>query len=518
MMNDFAFYWRLFLRRLPITVGIIAVCTAAGVYQALRLPGIYQTSARLLVESAQLPEDLSDSIVDVAAAEEIQIISEQLLTRANLLDIAFDQDVFENYSEIPSDQIVERMRAATSINNQGGGRNRAMTINISFRARSGQIAADVVNEYVTRVLAASVELRTGRASDALDFFERTVERLSSELDEQSARISQFQMENADALPDEQNFRLQRQASLESTIAGGQRELSALVDQRARLIEIHEVTGQVDVGVGAVNLSPEQRQLETLELELSSLLSRLAPTHPRVTELERRIDALEARIAGTAPSSSEAQPEQRTSRQAILDLQLSQLDVQIENVEAVIRDAQAALEQVNNAISRTPLNAIMLQSLERDYANIQRQYDLAVARRAQARSGQLVELDGRGQRITLIESANVPRSPTSPNRRLIAASGFMIGVVIAVGLFVFLEFLNRTVRRSADINRSLGIEPLVTVPYFITKGERRRQLVRRLGGAAAAICIVAVALFLVNAMVMPLDQVADAVLDRLRNWL
>ena len=59
---------------------------------------------------------------------------------------------------------------------------------------------------------------------------------------------------------------------------------------------------------------------------------------------------------------------------------------------------------------------------------------------------------------------------------------------------------------------------MTVPYFITKGERRRQLVRRLGGAAAAICIVAVALFLVNAMVVPLDQVAAAVLDRLRNWL
>ena len=176
MMNDISFYWRLFLRRLPITVVIIAICSALGLYQAMRLPGIYTTSARLLVESPQLPENLSDSTVDVAAAEEIQIISEQLLTRANLLDIAFDLDVFENYSEIPSDQIVQSMREATAIRNQGG-RNRAMTINISFEARSGRIAADVVNEYVTRILAASVELRTGRASDTLDFFERAVDRL-----------------------------------------------------------------------------------------------------------------------------------------------------------------------------------------------------------------------------------------------------------------------------------------------------------------------------------------------------
>ena len=324
------------------------------------------------------------------------------------------------------------------------------------------------------------------------------------------------MENADALPGEQNFRLQRQAALESTIAGGQRELSALIEQRVRLIEIHEVTGQVDVGPSA-NLSPEQRQLEALELELSDLLSRLAPTHPRVTDLERRIAALEDRIAGTSLPASDQAP-QRTGQQAILDLQLGQLDVQIENVEAVIRDAEAALAQVNDAISRTPVNAITLQSLERDYDNIQRQYDLAVARRAQARSGQLAELDGRGQRITLIESADVPRNPSRPNRRLIAATGFAVGLAIASGLFLALELLNRSVRRPADINRSLGIEPLVTVPYFLSKGERRRQIAMRLGGFVAATGGIAVALYLVNTMVMPLDQFADAVLDQLRNWL
>lgn len=102
--------------------------------------------------------------------------------------------------------------------------------------------------------------------------------------------------------------------------------------------------------------------------------------------------------------------------------------------------------------------------------------------------------------------------------MIAATGFGVGLAIAAGLFLVLELLNRSVRRPADINRSLGIEPLVTVPYFLSKSERRRQIALRLGGFIVATGGIAAALYLVNTMVMPLDQVADAVLDRLRNWL
>jgi hypothetical protein len=72
--------------------------------------------------------------------------------------------------------------------------------------------------------------------------------------------------------------------------------------------------------------------------------------------------------------------------------------------------------LEDAIARTPLNAITLQGLERDYENIRVQYDSAVARLAQASTGERIELTSRGQRITLIEAANVPS-----NRRARTAS-------------------------------------------------------------------------------------------------
>jgi hypothetical protein len=73
-------------------------------------------------------------------------------------------------------------------------------LTLTFKAREAQIAADVVNEYVTQILAASVRLRTGQAGETLSFFEQEVQRLGDELERRSTRITEYQRENADALP------------------------------------------------------------------------------------------------------------------------------------------------------------------------------------------------------------------------------------------------------------------------------------------------------------------------------
>jgi hypothetical protein len=199
---------------------------------------------------------------------------------------------------------------------------------------------------------------------------------------------------------------------------------------------------------------------------------------------------------------------------VLDLQLGQIDAQIESLESVIAEANAELAQLEGAIARTPINAITLQGLERDYENIRVQYDSAVARLAQASTGERIELTSRGQRITLIEAANVPSEPARPNRRLIAAAGAAAGIGLAVGLFILLEILNRTVRRPVEISRALGIEPLATIPYISTRTER----FKRIGLRAAALLLVMAGLpaglWAIDTYYIPLDQLATDVLSRL----
>ncbi len=503
MMAEVKFYWSLLLRRLPVMLAIVILCSALGFVQAMRMPTSFTTEARLLVEA---PVIEGEGVANISADEEIQIIREQLMTRPNLLDIAEEHDVFVNYSALAPDTIVQRMRAATNIRSTGG-RNQATLITVSFTARSGQIAADIVNEYVTRIISASVDRVRGVADENLEFYEQEVDRLSAELAALSAEISRFQAENADALPGEQGFRLNRQAVLQERIASAQRELSSLIDQRARIIEIYETTGTINASDAA--LSDDQRQLRNLERELAQQLSTYTETAPQIVMLRRRIEQLREQVAAAAPEGGPV-----NSSQAVLDLQLGQIDTQIANLEGIVAEAEAELERLQDAIARTPLNAVTLERMQREYENAQGLYDRAADNLQQAQVDLRITETNRGRRITLTESASVPRQPSSPNRQMIALLGGMAGVGLAGGLFLLLEFLNRTVRRPVEIRRALGIEPLATVPYIQTRTERLKRFALR--GAYLVLVVVGLpaALWAVDTYYMPLDTLASAVLSRL----
>ena len=61
---------------------------------------------------------------------------------------------------------------------------------------------------------------------------------------------------------------------------------------------------------------------------------------------------------------------------------------------------------------------------------------------------------------------------------------MGGLGAALGFIVLWEMLNRSIRRPVELSQHLGIQPIITIPYIRTAGERRwrRWLI---GGRAAA---------------------------------
>jgi polysaccharide chain length determinant protein (PEP-CTERM system associated) len=514
MNFDLRFYWSLFLRRLPWMLAIIIACSGLAVVTALRAPTTFEADARLLVEEPQIPGELAASTVQTEANAAIEIIRQRLLTRANLLDIANEFNVFPNYSAMSPDDVVRQMQRATSIGSRGGGRNGSpVIVTVSFEARNGQIAANVVNEYVTRIVNANVELRIGRAEETLEFFQQEVNRLSTELDLQSARITEFQTQNADALPADQPFRLSRLSVLQERVASAERERATLEDQKTRIIEIFEATGSL-VAAGNAPLSPEQQQLQSLERELADALLVYSQENPRVQLLQRRIDQIRTQVADSATAAPEASEQTRDSARTALDVQLAQIDSQIESLETDIAQASVQITEIEEDIARTPGNNIILRSLERDYENVRRQYDAAVARLATASTGERIEVSARGQRISVIEAASVPRRPKDSNAIRTILMGVAAGIGLAGGLFVLLELLNRTVRRPAEVTGALGITPLATIPFFENP---RRRMVRRSVRIVVSLAILAgvpAALWAVDTYFMPLDQLASRILTRI----
>jgi polysaccharide chain length determinant protein (PEP-CTERM system associated) len=487
---------------------LFLLASCIGVVVALRLPTMYSTQATLLVEAAQI-DDVESVRVD--ANEQLDVIQQRLLTRANLIRVARDNTVFPNQNLMDPDDIVSQMRQRTRIR-RSSGRNSATVMTISFDGPRPEQVAAVVNQYVNVVLEINSDFRVGQAEGALEFFEQEVERLSDDLDLQSAKIVAFKSKNADALPENLDYRLSRQSLLQERLSRSERDLEAATLQRTNLMRIYEVTGSV---VPAnVPRTPEEQRLQDLENQLRTALTIYSETNPRVVLLRNQIKVLEGQVQQATALLNGSEDSSLPAEQATaLDISLAELDSRIENLVREIAEATEELETLQDSIARTPTNRISLEAMERDLANIQVLYSSAVTRLSQARMGERIELSAKGERITVLEPASVPTSPSGPNRTAIAGMGVGVGAGLAAGLFALLELLNQAIRRPADIVRALDITPLATVPRFETVADRRWRRTVQLGLLAVVIVAVPSLLWAIDTFYMPLDELFQKVIER-----
>jgi uncharacterized protein involved in exopolysaccharide biosynthesis len=94
MKSEIRFYFAVFVRRLHYFLVVFTLVSAASLTIAKILPPVYQSRARLLVESSQIPIELAAPTVRTGAPEALEIIEQRLMTRVNLLEIARAQNVF----------------------------------------------------------------------------------------------------------------------------------------------------------------------------------------------------------------------------------------------------------------------------------------------------------------------------------------------------------------------------------------------------------------------------------------
>lgn len=512
-MSELKFYASVFFRRLHYFLIVSVVVSAVSIIAAFSLPAAYETQTRLLLEGPQIPSELASSTVLVGLSEQLEIMEQRLMTRANLLSVARSREVFVDIEKMTADEIVEAMRARTVIKTAGGA-NPTPIMNISFEARHPRIAAEVLNEYLTLIERQNAEFRNARADNTLEFFQREVDRLNQDLDAQSARILEFKTTNSEALPENTQYRLDQQAKFQEQVRQIDRDITMLKSQGERLVQIFERTGQLE-GNSGVRLSPDEERLQEMRAQLDEALSVYTSENPRVKMLQSRVTQLEERIAARAETQEPAPDTVEQSRGSVtLDLQLSDIDARITLLQEQREETIKRLEELDKALARTPSNTVTLEELTRTYNNIEAQYNVAVDRLARASTGERIESLSQGQRISIIEPPAVPNRPTKPNRLLIAGGGTVFGIVAGLGLIVLIEALGRTARRPEDIVKRIGVRPLASIPYMRSRYEVFWKRLIRVALYLAILVGVPIATYAVHRYYLPLDLLADRAMNKL----
>lgn len=79
-----------------------------------------------------------------------------------------------------------------------------------------------------------------------------------------------------------------------------------------------------------------------------------------------------------------------------------------------------------------------------------------------------------ENVQVIDKAELPIFPVSPNKQLNYMIGIILGLAIGVGVIFLIEFLDDTVKTPEDVEKYTGLTVIGTIPVFQGKGRRIRN--------------------------------------------
>jgi uncharacterized protein involved in exopolysaccharide biosynthesis len=559
--------------------GLGAFLTVAGVAALLALlwPPVYRSAATILIEQQEIPQDLVRSTITSFADQRIELISQRVMTTANLLDIIREHGLYaDDFDTEPREVIVERMREDISrdmisadVVDPRSGRPTSATIafTVGFDSRSPELAARVANELTSLYLQENSETRREQAAEASSFLGDEAGRLSAEIAELEARLAVFKQANIDKLPELAELNLQSVDRTERDLADVQRERSLLVERKIYLeSELAQLNPSRDViaSDGAMILSPRER-LKSLQSQLAAMRGAYSPSHPAVVRTERMIASLEQELgitAATEPSVADELERARAERAALreqysdfhpeavrldrriveleqalraesaqnqggtspladadnpayvqLRAQLTAAEMELTALDAEERELEAKRAELEERLAQTPI-------IERDYDALTRDLDTARTRYREVRfseqsaqTAENLEMDAKGERFTLIEPPLVPQRPVAPNRWLILFLGVLLATGAAFGLVSLREAFDTSIHGPLDVQALARAAPLGVIPNIVTREDERRQRRLRYRVAFGAAGAIVVVLALAHFFVMPIDDLWFGALRR-----
>jgi uncharacterized protein involved in exopolysaccharide biosynthesis len=557
---DFGDYLAAFKRRRGLIVLVAGAIFFLGLVTAFVWPPTYEASATILIEEQEIPSELIQSTVTSYASQRIQVISQRVMSRTNLLEVIEKYDLYERARRLNTiEEVLLDMREDISIDminaevmDPRTGRPTAATIafTLGFQSDNPTQALKVTNELTSLYLEENLKSRTEKAAETYDFLTIEADRLSEEIDRLEQELAAFKEKNINTLPELRDLNTQILNRTESEISE--------VDNQIRNLEERSIYLQGQLALlepygGSDILSPTAR-LEALRTEYISLASRYSSDHPDVARVKREIRALE-KETGQTTSTDELLAQLRVLREQLASAEESytqehpdvkSLKRQITNLEAEASRAAATpviglptatpdnpayvnlnsqlaaaageirslrnkraqlvakISDYESRLMQTPKSEQEYRAIARDLDNASARYQEIRAKQMTAEVAQEMEKERKGEKFTLIDPAILPEEPVSPNRPAIIFLSLVLAMGAGLGSAAVRESLDSAIRGVKGITTIVQVAPLAVIPYLSSAAETSSHKRRRYLILAAIVAVIAIALLLVHNFVSPLD--------------
>ncbi|MET3605258.1 chain length determinant protein EpsF [Sphaerotilus sulfidivorans] len=312
-------------------------------------------------------------------------------------------------------------------------------IEVSYRNADPRFAAALANAFVQAYIDTSVALRAQPAKQYSSFFETRSRQLREELEAAQAKLSAYQKEKGITGQDERfDQETQRLNELTSQLVAIQ---AIAVEAESRSRQARSASDQAADVIGNPVVAGLRSELSRQEARMRELTARLGDAHPQVVEMRanieemrRRVDIESQRVSGSVDSNSQIAKRRETEIRAALEAQ--------------------RLKVLKMKEERQALSVLM-----REVETVQRNYDQAQQRMSQTE----MESENTQTNIAPLTPAVEPVEPSGPRIILNMLMSVFLGLLLAVGVAVMREIMDRRVRSLEDISSLVGMPVMGVLP-------------------------------------------------------
>lgn len=379
------------------------------------MPGFMTTQADIITSHA----------VAVKVVQNLNLTSSQVI-KQQFLEETYGQVTIEDWL---ADLLLKSLRVKPS--------RQSSLIEISYTGVDPNFAAAIANAFADAYQEASLRLKVEPSRKAADYLLGQARQYRDKLEEAQVKLSKYQQENgltsiAENL-DVENAKLNQLANQLIMVQ------AQALDSSSRKNNANSA-GDASPDVAASPVIQNLKvQLAQATSKLAEAGNRLGTNHPQYLAAQAEIDKLKSQLESEVV---------RVSSSVGGSARIYQQN------EAMLKSALAAQKQKVLDLNRS---RDQMSVLQRDVETAQAAYN-AVAQRLNQTS-----LEGKANEsdISVLNPAIPPEKQSSPRLLLNTALAIFFGGILAVGIALIAELVNRKVRSQQDISELLGI-PVLSV--------------------------------------------------------
>jgi polysaccharide chain length determinant protein (PEP-CTERM system associated) len=420
----------------------------------------YVSKSLVLIERPKVPENYVQPVVTEDLGSRLASLREKILSRSRIQPIVEKFNLFAGHENTMDDRIEMTQKAigiepipTTSTTPYG-----TPGFFITFKAQDAHTAQQVCGEITSLFVSENLTRSEQSAEGTTDFLKQQLADAKAKLDDQDAKLAEFEQKNFGALPGDDAGNMNTLQSLTSQLDAATQQLSRTQQEVTFLEAMVAQQTQDSQGTDPGSLVDERKtELKDLIKQKQALELQYTPDHPDVVAISRKIADLQAEIARAAaepppPSAPVASTANRSDPPHLLQLkaQLRAAQASMANTKQEQARIEKQIRTYEARIQARPQVEEQYKELTRDHQTALDFYNSLLKKINESSMATALEQAQQGEQFGVLDPANLPDAPAFPNPFVFAGGGFAVGLLLGLSIAALLEYRDTSLRNERDI--------------------------------------------------------------------